>query len=430
MAKSHAGTPWSSSQLTHGNNVQSIYSPLLSATSLHVLGQQNLAAAHGSTPYEVSVASGDTLARCALCPDVAAENVVTSLSHLSRLSITRLSFSRPSLSRPSISRPLLPSSPASLTPSSFSQAGTGSITDHVTSSPPITTTNTLSATTVDGGSDTSFDGGATQTSSSTAPTSNMMPPNGSLSQTSALSKSSPNSASANSSSTHADPGNATPALTSSMAPSSSSISTGDLVGIAIGACVFAIGLALIILVYIKKRKRHPLRLRTARLLGIKWWKAVRKLGYRESTSPLRPRSTATSSHDNVFGLVPESRTNIPAGSLVSQLCIADTAPSHSHALAHGEHIASNTPEGRLSDIWNSPTQERTETTTTRERGVTATDMSEHWPEVARARVQWHATDGGVRLAGGRLDEEAVDDVDQESMCEGSILPPPYSSHFG
>lgn len=130
MAKSHAGTPWSSSQLTHGNNVQSIYSPLLSATSPHVLGQQNLAAAHGSAPYEVSVASGDTLARCALCPEVAAENVVTSLSHLSHLSISRPSFSRPSLSRPSISRPLLPSSTASLTPSSFSQAGTGSITDH------------------------------------------------------------------------------------------------------------------------------------------------------------------------------------------------------------------------------------------------------------------------------------------------------------
>lgn len=40
----------------------------------------------------------------------------------------------------------------------------------------------------------------------------------------------------------------------------------------------------------------------------------------------------------------------------------------------------------------------------------------------------YETDGGVRLAGGRVGEVATEECD--SMSEGSTLPPPYSSDFG
>ncbi|KAM5546325.1 hypothetical protein V8D89_000451, partial [Ganoderma adspersum] len=50
--------------------------------------------------------------------------------------------------------------------------------------------------------------------------------------------------------------------------------------------------------------------------------------------------------------------------------------------------------------------------------------------IGRHRDPRHEMDGGVRLAGGRLGEVAVDDLDQDGMSESSTLPPPYSSHFG
>ena len=44
----------------------------------------------------------------------------------------------------------------------------------------------------------------------------------------------------------------------------------------------------------------------------------------------------------------------------------------------------------------------------------------------------HETDGGMRLAGGRVGEPevAADNIDQHSAWDGSTLPLPYSSHFG
>lgn len=52
----------------------------------------------------------------------------------------------------------------------------------------------------------------------------------------------------------------------------------------------------------------------------------------------------------------------------------------------------------------------------------------------RIRGARYDTDGGVRLAGGRLEEAMVDELaDQRSNAshsDGSTLPPPYSSHFG
>ena len=44
----------------------------------------------------------------------------------------------------------------------------------------------------------------------------------------------------------------------------------------------------------------------------------------------------------------------------------------------------------------------------------------------------HETDGGVRLAGGRVGEPevAANNIDQHSAWDGSTLPLPYSSHFG
>ena len=51
----------------------------------------------------------------------------------------------------------------------------------------------------------------------------------------------------------------------------------------------------------------------------------------------------------------------------------------------------------------------------------------HIPE--HRRTPWHATDGGVRLVGGRAGEAVLDDFDDDGVSEGSTLPPPYSSHF-
>ena len=42
----------------------------------------------------------------------------------------------------------------------------------------------------------------------------------------------------------------------------------------------------------------------------------------------------------------------------------------------------------------------------------------------------YETDGGVRLAGGRMGETIAEDFDQYSVSEGSTLPPPYSSASG
>ncbi len=39
-------------------------------------------------------------------------------------------------------------------------------------------------------------------------------------------------------------------------------------------------------------------------------------------------------------------------------------------------------------------------------------------------------DGGARIAGGRPGECAMDNFDQESTSDRSILPPSYSSDFG
>ena len=50
--------------------------------------------------------------------------------------------------------------------------------------------------------------------------------------------------------------------------------------------------------------------------------------------------------------------------------------------------------------------------------------------IEHRRAPRHETDGGVRLAGGRVGEDLVDDFDQRSTSDGSTLPPPYSSHFG
>ena len=52
------------------------------------------------------------------------------------------------------------------------------------------------------------------------------------------------------------------------------------------------------------------------------------------------------------------------------------------------------------------------------------------PWIERRRDSRHETDGGVRLAGGRAGEAIADDIDQNSVSDGSTLPPPYSSHFG
>ena len=61
-------------------------------------------------------------------------------------------------------------------------------------------------------------------------------------------------------------------------------------------------------------------------------------------------------------------------------------------------------------------------------GVELPSLGHHGGENRRVRCQ--ATDGGVRLTGGRVREEvqvADDESDQLSM---STLPPPYSSDYG
>ena len=50
--------------------------------------------------------------------------------------------------------------------------------------------------------------------------------------------------------------------------------------------------------------------------------------------------------------------------------------------------------------------------------------------IDRRRSARYEVDGGVRLAGGRVGEVVMDDLDRESTVGGSTFPPPYSSHFG
>ena len=52
--------------------------------------------------------------------------------------------------------------------------------------------------------------------------------------------------------------------------------------------------------------------------------------------------------------------------------------------------------------------------------------------VEQSRAPRYETDGGVRVAGGRVGEAAAPvDSDRYTLrSEGSTLPPPYSSHFG
>ena len=54
--------------------------------------------------------------------------------------------------------------------------------------------------------------------------------------------------------------------------------------------------------------------------------------------------------------------------------------------------------------------------------------------IVQSRTPRHATDGGIRLAGGRPGEgvanDSENDVDQHRGSDASILPPPYSSHCG
>ena len=50
--------------------------------------------------------------------------------------------------------------------------------------------------------------------------------------------------------------------------------------------------------------------------------------------------------------------------------------------------------------------------------------------VEQRRGARHETDGGVRIAGGRVGEAVGLDTDQFSTSKSSTLPPPYSSHFG
>lgn len=47
----------------------------------------------------------------------------------------------------------------------------------------------------------------------------------------------------------------------------------------------------------------------------------------------------------------------------------------------------------------------------------------------QTRGRRHATDGGVRLAGGMLGARVEDDIDQYSISDGSTLPPSYSSRI-
>ena len=51
-------------------------------------------------------------------------------------------------------------------------------------------------------------------------------------------------------------------------------------------------------------------------------------------------------------------------------------------------------------------------------------------EVNYRRSLRHGVDGGGWLTRGRPGEAVADDLDQASTSDGSMLPPPYSSHFG
>ena len=75
--------------------------------------------------------------------------------------------------------------------------------------------------------------------------------------------------------------------------------------------------------------------------------------------------------------------------------------------------------------------ERTESSTAGIEVVTACRHGiEHDFDGVLLRTRRQETDGGVRLAGGRLGEAPIDDQHDASDSEGSTLPPAYSSDYG
>ena len=134
----------------------------------------------------------------------------------------------------------------------------------------------------------------------------------------------------------------------------------------------------------------------------------------------------------------------PAGSLVASSYAVDSIP---------RYLADELPHTDRENVSGHATSEKRllELAQLRSRDGTATasggrNVDEHSdihvaetleePVASSRRVEHrrnprHETDGGVRLAGGRLGEVDADELDQDGMSEseGSTLPPPYSSHF-
>lgn len=121
----------------------------------------------------------------------------------------------------------------------------------------------------------------------------------------------------------------------------------------------------------------------------------------------------------------------PAGSLVARASSIDSsAPDRVAQISYPHWTSIDRPirsEKILREL-----RSRAATVVRERADTTIEDSISSGQAIQNRRVRHHETDGGVRLAGGRVEEplQDSDDFDQLSTSDGSTLPPPYSSDFG